>query len=72
MFYSDSQSFLNFLRILNRSEVGVFARAIKLESPCTVELHKIQNKVTWKLRCKKLDMFCKDRCQMIANLINKW
>jgi hypothetical protein len=46
MFYSDSQLFLNFLRILNRSEVGVFARAIKLESPCTVELHKIQNKVT--------------------------
>jgi hypothetical protein len=26
MFYSDTQSFLNFLRILNRLEVGVFAR----------------------------------------------
>jgi hypothetical protein len=26
--------FLNFLRILNRFEVGVFARAVKLESPC--------------------------------------
>jgi hypothetical protein len=35
MFYSDTQSGLNFLRILNRLEVGVFARAVKLESPCT-------------------------------------
>jgi hypothetical protein len=34
MFYSDTQSFLNFLRILNRLEVVVFARAVKLESPC--------------------------------------
>jgi hypothetical protein len=37
MFYSDTQSCLNFLRILNRLEVGVFARAVKLESPCTVK-----------------------------------
>jgi hypothetical protein len=37
MFYRDTQSFLNFLRILNRLEVGVFARAVKLESPCTNE-----------------------------------
>jgi hypothetical protein len=35
MFYSVTQSFLNFLRILNRIEVRVFARAVKLESPCT-------------------------------------
>jgi hypothetical protein len=34
MFYSDTQSSLNFLRILNRLEVGVFTRAVKLESPC--------------------------------------
>jgi hypothetical protein len=33
MFYSVTQSFLNFLRILNRLEVYVFARAVKLESP---------------------------------------
>jgi hypothetical protein len=33
--YSDGQSFLNFLRILNRLEVGVLDRAVKLESPCT-------------------------------------
>jgi hypothetical protein len=26
---------MKFLRILNRLEVGVFARAVKLESPCT-------------------------------------
>jgi hypothetical protein len=31
MFYSDIQSFLNFLRILNRLEVGVFAQVVKLE-----------------------------------------
>jgi hypothetical protein len=31
MFYSDTQSFLIFLRILNRLEAGVFARAVKLE-----------------------------------------
>jgi hypothetical protein len=36
MFYSETQSFLNFLRILNRFEVGVFARAVKLDSPGTV------------------------------------
>jgi hypothetical protein len=35
MFYSVTQSFLNFLRILNRLEVCIFARAVKLESPCT-------------------------------------
>jgi hypothetical protein len=35
MFYSDTQLFLNFLRILNRLELGVFARAVKLESTCT-------------------------------------
>jgi hypothetical protein len=35
MFYNNAQSFLNFLRILNRLEVGVFARTVKLESPCT-------------------------------------
>jgi hypothetical protein len=34
MFYSATQSFLHFLRILNRLEVCVFARAVKLESPC--------------------------------------
>jgi hypothetical protein len=28
------QSFLNFLRILYRLEVCVFARTVKLESPC--------------------------------------
>jgi hypothetical protein len=39
MFYSDTQSFLNFLRILNRLEVGVFARAVKLESPCTYRVY---------------------------------
>jgi hypothetical protein len=33
MFYSDTQSFLNFLRIVNRLEVGVFAQAVKLHSP---------------------------------------
>jgi hypothetical protein len=38
LFYSDTQSFLNFLRILNRLEVGVFDRAVKLESPRTFEL----------------------------------
>jgi hypothetical protein len=32
MFSSDTQS---FLRILNRLEVGVFARTVKLDSPCT-------------------------------------
>jgi hypothetical protein len=32
MFYSVTQSFRNFLRILNRLEVCVFARAVKLES----------------------------------------
>jgi hypothetical protein len=31
---SVTQSFLNFLRILNRLEVCVFARAVKLESSC--------------------------------------
>jgi hypothetical protein len=31
MFYSDTQSFLNFLTILNRLEVGVFDRAVKLD-----------------------------------------
>jgi hypothetical protein len=31
-YISDTQSFLNFFRILNRLEVGVFARAVKLES----------------------------------------
>jgi hypothetical protein len=36
MFYSETQSLLNFLRILNRLEVCVFSRAVKLESPCTV------------------------------------
>jgi hypothetical protein len=36
MFYSETHSFLNFLRILNRLEVGVFARAVKLVSPGTV------------------------------------
>jgi hypothetical protein len=36
MFYSDTQLFLNFLRILNRLEVDVFARAVKFESPCTL------------------------------------
>jgi hypothetical protein len=40
MFYSATQSFLNFLRILNRLEVCVFARAGKLESPCTSLLNK--------------------------------
>jgi hypothetical protein len=35
MFYSVTQSFLNFLRILNLLKVCVFARAVKLESPCT-------------------------------------
>jgi hypothetical protein len=40
MFYSVTQSFLNFLRILNRLEVCVFARAGKLESPCTSLLNK--------------------------------
>jgi hypothetical protein len=39
MFYSITQSFLNFLRILNRLEVCVFARAIKLESPCTYTVY---------------------------------
>jgi hypothetical protein len=34
MFYSVTQSFLNFLRI--RLEVCVFARAVKLKSPCTL------------------------------------
>jgi hypothetical protein len=34
MFYSDTQSFLNFLTILNRLEVGVFARAGKFYSTC--------------------------------------
>jgi hypothetical protein len=33
MFYSETKSFLNFLRILHRLEVGVFARTIKLDSP---------------------------------------
>jgi hypothetical protein len=33
MFYSETQSLLNFLRILDRLEVGVFARAVKLDSP---------------------------------------
>jgi hypothetical protein len=28
--------FLNFLRILNRLEVAVFDRVVKLESPCIV------------------------------------
>jgi hypothetical protein len=36
MFYSETQSFLNFLRILDRLEMGVFARAVKLDSPGTV------------------------------------
>jgi hypothetical protein len=40
MFYSVTQSFLNFLRILNRLEVCVFARAVKLESPCTIGLYQ--------------------------------
>jgi hypothetical protein len=35
--YSNRQSFLNFLRILNRLEVSVYDRAVKLESPCTME-----------------------------------
>jgi hypothetical protein len=34
MFYSDTQSFLNFLTILNRLEVGVFDRAVKFHSSC--------------------------------------
>jgi hypothetical protein len=33
MFYSDTQSFLNFLTNLNRLEVGVFDRAVKLNTP---------------------------------------
>jgi hypothetical protein len=45
MFYSDTQSFLNFLRILNRLEVGVFARAVKLESPRTEWRKMEQEKV---------------------------
>jgi hypothetical protein len=36
MFYSETQLFLNFLRILDRLEVGVFARAVKLDSYGTV------------------------------------
>jgi hypothetical protein len=34
MFCSDTQSFLNFLTILNRLEVGVFDRAVKFHSSC--------------------------------------
>jgi hypothetical protein len=34
MFYSDTQSFLNVLTILNRLEVGVFTRAGKFHSTC--------------------------------------
>jgi hypothetical protein len=30
---------LNFLRILNRLEVCVSARAVKLESPCALGIH---------------------------------
>jgi hypothetical protein len=34
MFYSDTQSFLNFFTILNRLEVGVFDRAVNFHSSC--------------------------------------
>jgi hypothetical protein len=40
MFYSDSQSFLNFLTIFNRLEVGVFDRAVKRDSPGTTPFSK--------------------------------
>jgi hypothetical protein len=53
MFYSDTQSFLNFLRILNRLEVGVFARVVKLELPCTAYGSRIS--------CLNL-AFLHDRC----------
>jgi hypothetical protein len=39
MFYNDTQPFLNFLTILSRLEVGVFDRAVKLDSPCTCKVH---------------------------------
>jgi hypothetical protein len=42
MFYGETQSFLNFLRILNRLEVGVFARAVKLDSPSTFPQARVQ------------------------------
>jgi hypothetical protein len=51
MFFSNTQSLLNFLRILNRLEVGVFARAVKLESPCTSRWHQGQVLVVLKLNC---------------------
>jgi hypothetical protein len=42
MFYSETQSFLNFLRILNRLEVGVFARAVKLTHPVQFPQARVQ------------------------------
>jgi hypothetical protein len=39
MFYSDTQSFLNFLRILNHLEVGVFARAVQIRGRTSKLLH---------------------------------
>jgi hypothetical protein len=38
LIYSDTQSFLKFLRILDQLEMGVFNRAVELKSPCTYTL----------------------------------
>jgi hypothetical protein len=42
LFCSDTQSFLNFLKILNWLEVGVFARAVKLDSPGTMSVKSFE------------------------------
>jgi hypothetical protein len=45
------QSFLNFLRILNRLEVGVFDRAVKLELPFIRPLFLFKLNTAVRVRC---------------------
>jgi hypothetical protein len=55
IFYRDEQSFLNFLRILNRLEVGVFDWAVKFESPCII-IFVMNNSKIFKNKIKKVNM----------------
>ncbi|CAH1380693.1 unnamed protein product [Tenebrio molitor] len=62
MFYSETQLFLNFLRILDRLEVGVFARAVKLDSYGTVPTSSRAEKSCFQVvpitKIKKNDIGC--------------
>jgi hypothetical protein len=55
IFYRDEQSFLNFLRILNRLEVGVFDWTEKFESSCII-IFVVNNSKIFKNKIKKVNM----------------